>query len=376
MLDEQQLSKATNEISEILNLASLGREQWSLLPDMISQLFPGTFVGLQNIDVVNSTLPFVEFVGVETSDVKTYAEYYHLINPYERHWQAHKNGQIWISDEVLPVTELTNDEFYNDWMSKIGDYDSAIGVRLDATVENEVRLNIQYPTRFFNSYTASALELFKRLKTPLTQAIENTRFLDEKQAQLINTSTLLQRVGKAACIIDQNANLYELNDIFEGLLEKADLFAYQNNKIRLSDYRFTYQFESNIRNLALYASASAPSMHIDGAIDSWVVSFTRLPQANSNGLMLHRPYILIVATPLRQRLSNKDIHEFAQLFLLTTSEGRLCQALDRGASLSEAATECGVTYETARSRIKSIFQKTQTTKQSELLILMERYQSS
>ena len=114
--------------------------------------------------MVNGTIPFLEFVGVADGDIQTYADYYYTINPYERYWRNHKDGKVWISDYVLPVSELGQDEFYNDWMSKIGDYDSAIGVKLNATAENEVRFNLMFPTRYFDQYIGPADQVISRLR--------------------------------------------------------------------------------------------------------------------------------------------------------------------------------------------------------------------
>lgn len=55
---------------------------------------------------------------------------------------------------------------------------------------------------------------------------------------------------------------------------------------------------------------------------------------------------------------------------LTVGESRLALRLLAGASLREAAQGLGITYETARTKLKFIFRKTGTHRQAELVLLL------
>jgi len=60
------------------------------------------------------------------------------------------------------------------------------------------------------------------------------------------------------------------------------------------------------------------------------------------------------------------------IYRLTSAETDLALRLLAGQSLSAAAGPLGITYETARSRLKSIFRKTGTHRQGELVALLAR----
>jgi len=60
------------------------------------------------------------------------------------------------------------------------------------------------------------------------------------------------------------------------------------------------------------------------------------------------------------------------LFKLTPAESRLASELARGTAISAAATSTGITLNTARDRLKSIFAKTRTRRQAELVSLIAR----
>ena len=59
-------------------------------------------------------------------------------------------------------------------------------------------------------------------------------------------------------------------------------------------------------------------------------------------------------------------------FDLTPAEARLVARLMTGESLRSCAKALGIKYETLRSRLKSVFQKTKTHRQAELVMVVIR----
>lgn len=65
-----------------------------------------------------------------------------------------------------------------------------------------------------------------------------------------------------------------------------------------------------------------------------------------------------------------DEHLLSALFDLTPAEATLARLLAQGATLAEAGVRLGLRRETVRTRIKSVFQKTNTHRQAELVRLL------
>ena len=78
---------------------------------------------------------------------------------------------------------------------------------------------------------------------------------------------------------------------------------------------------------------------------------------------------MAILTDLNQRPAHLDI-ALAQSFGLSPGEARLAVALCSGDALRAAASLLGITYETARSRLKSVLAKTGTRRQAELVALL------
>jgi DNA-binding CsgD family transcriptional regulator len=61
-----------------------------------------------------------------------------------------------------------------------------------------------------------------------------------------------------------------------------------------------------------------------------------------------------------------------RLFRLTPAEARLAAGIATGASLNEVADSLGIGRETARTQLRSVFAKTGTTRQAELVRIITR----
>jgi DNA-binding CsgD family transcriptional regulator len=57
---------------------------------------------------------------------------------------------------------------------------------------------------------------------------------------------------------------------------------------------------------------------------------------------------------------------------LTTREAMLAQALGEGDTVAQAAERLQIRYETARTHLRRILSKTRTSRQTELVLLLER----
>jgi DNA-binding CsgD family transcriptional regulator len=69
-------------------------------------------------------------------------------------------------------------------------------------------------------------------------------------------------------------------------------------------------------------------------------------------------------------IMDESIDRLRSHFGLTPAEARLALLLVTGETLRSAAVKLSITYETARSQLKSIFNKTRTHRQAELVIVI------
>jgi DNA-binding CsgD family transcriptional regulator len=94
----------------------------------------------------------------------------------------------------------------------------------------------------------------------------------------------------------------------------------------------------------------------------------------ANALRFDRglPLVAVFVTD-PDRAPQLDVRDIALAFRLTVAEARLVQSLAEGRSIIEAAAELSIQPETARKRLKVVFEKTDTHRQAELVRLALLY---
>ncbi|MBN9270722.1 MAG: helix-turn-helix transcriptional regulator, partial [Mesorhizobium sp.] len=106
---------------------------------------------------------------------------------------------------------------------------------------------------------------------------------------------------------------------------------------------------------------------------SYQIGVVPLPRSKgSRSLFSGGPLFLVVVRNLTRPAGTGTMADLGAAFGLTAAEQKLCDLLLLGNSLKEAADILGIAFETVRQRLKAIFHKTGTHKQSELIALLGR----
>ncbi len=174
--------------------------------------------------------------------------------------------------------------------------------------------------------------------------------MDEK---LFSFLGLLDKVGAPAALIDQRGNIVEYNMLARQLIRTDDIdmsqtggkpFTGRTIQSVLTDMFGTVAFEhpSSNRRLAFQA------LDIVAADDTY-----RL--------------MLLIDLTLRPKACGPALEK---IFGLTVAEGRLAAELSNGIALASIARERKVSITTLRTQLASIFAKTGTSRQPELVALL------
>ena len=160
------------------------------------------------------------------------------------------------------------------------------------------------------------------------------------------------------------------NQSAERVFRRADGLSVRAGSLRASDASSDAALHAAVR----VATATEPSLTAPGAIHvariesqrPYQLVVTPLPQGTETMKGLPTPHVMVViADPDRARAVPRQSLE--SLYGLTPREAALAAALTEGATLKEAARALGMMYETARSHLRRVFEKTGTCRQSELI---------
>ncbi len=174
----------------------------------------------------------------------------------------------------------------------------------------------------------------------------------------------LERMGCGGLVLDASGEILQTNRTAEQLLSDA------RDK---GDHA-----GRSTRNALKQLLASGTTRFTTGRRDAWVV----IPRQDARELILHAvpitdedvltgPHTIVILIDL-DLSPQPSATTLQKLFGLTSAEARLAARIATGAPLAEIADESGISVSTARSQLASIFLKTHTRRQGELVALLAR----
>ncbi len=176
---------------------------------------------------------------------------------------------------------------------------------------------------------------------------ENVVDLQEKNSTLTG---VLDSLAVGICVYDHSGKkIYSnrsANDSGLGRQQLSDL----NSYVQLS-------LDSSRKKLPELAKIESLNVAL---IDASAISDATLPPNAAT---------LAVSLP---SLSSKSFQDFCKVHYLSASEADLLWALYQSRNLRDAGSQCGITYESARTYLKRIYLKTGCSDQPSLMLMIER----
>jgi DNA-binding CsgD family transcriptional regulator len=180
------------------------------------------------------------------------------------------------------------------------------------------------------------------------------------------------RLGLSAIVLDHDGRVVDLNDAAKKFLGTC---------IRIVDGRLGgMDRNSNEHFQSLITAATQPQVEMNAGQDSFVllpgagvrsvIAYAApIPPVGKDEAVIPGTIILLVSQDGHRE---PDTRLLEALFAFTPAEMRLAVALARGLDLQSIAQTHNVTIGTLRVHLKSIFEKTNTSRQAELILLLAR----
>jgi DNA-binding CsgD family transcriptional regulator len=182
----------------------------------------------------------------------------------------------------------------------------------------------------------------------------------------------LDHVDRAAILLDDMGLVFKMNAAAERLMGHGVTIS--NRKLRAS----TRDGDRLLQRPIAIAAANKPP-HESPPLDAVAIPRRNgrplvvqgAPLVNSARDLFQQARAILIIRDLDHRMEPDDFL-LRELFALTPAEIRLAKAIAGGRKLSEVARLLGVSSETARAHLKSVFAKSGAHSQSELSVLLDR----
>lgn len=363
----QSIAKISEEISSVVNEAALGRRCWSDLCSTFTSAFPGSYAALLNQSFVKPEVSFAVSDGLEERHISSFLSHYAHVNPWRRFWQHAHNGAILVAERDDPARQFQGSEFYEEWMKAVGDYDAAVGLRLQVEDDQIVYLPVHFSTKLSEVYEPSLEEVMRNARRSLNNALQIACYMRDQGERIAAASALTSLNNVIAFVVDRRLRLKEANQRALDAFQRGCPVSCRQGTVRFARPSTNAMLASS---LAMAPRDYAQKVLMAGDFERWIISVNQLPLPSSYELVQGHDYFLVQVHALDAASDPPSSRLLVEAFGLSPSEIRLSQSLASGLMLADAAALNGISYENARQKLKTIFRKTGVASQSELRALL------
>jgi DNA-binding CsgD family transcriptional regulator len=304
--------------------------------------------------------------------VAMYTTHWHSFDPWAASPLTPRStaGLVLHGEELISRTDLRQTAFFNEFGRLYGIVGLAGFIEVSPQALSCISL-ITPPER--TPFSTTDAEFLHSLLPSIRRAIDLHRRLSGAELMSLCSAAILDRLPQGVLLLSRRGTVRSTNRAANEILRARDGLLLDRGELRGATPTATNQLRDAVsaaitRNPArrdnVVLSLPRPSLR-----RPYSITIAPLP---SSQRMLMSPgeavVVMFVADPDKSTLV--DPETVAHVLGLTPTEARLACYLVAGLTLEEAASHLGVRIATVRWRLKIIFQKTDTHRQSDLVRLV------
>jgi DNA-binding CsgD family transcriptional regulator len=359
------------DIIDDIYQASVEPEAWQRVVDGIHSLLPAAGVDVQGYYQGNHLMVQQ---GHDPDFIEEYKRSYAGSNP----WAAHIHEMPVGIPVVMAESPYLPEVLRTDWQRFMEENSAGYGIGLPVLTQPDriFFLVIQYAAKWTAKLDPSAAELARALARHLGRSFDISIRLGAAQSPADGLPALLERAGAPILVVDGSLRLRHATRRGEALLATGGpLRTEALGRIALSNPEAHAALAAAVRSCVRGELAGAAPSLIAVATPAGPQRIVIVPLAADSAIskgpvgrfFAERLAMLLVLTASG---SNDPLAAARKRFGLTAAEGELARALCGGDNLRDYAARRGVTLATVRNQLKSVFSKTDTHRQGELIALL------
>jgi DNA-binding CsgD family transcriptional regulator/PAS domain-containing protein len=358
---------------DLIYKAAGDASRWPTVVHRLAEALNGTASTLHGHQIPSQESHFSADWNVDPRAVTEYTEYF----GYRNIWRFFRpnllqTGSVRVTQELCPKEVFVKSEYYQDYLRRY-DLFHAVAVTLRRDGRDFSNLTIFRP-RGALMFDEAERRLLVILAPHLVRAFElhsRIQGLENKANVLEDT---LDRQTAAIVLLDSRGMVVFRNKSARSLFESQKDLRITRDEIQASNPSEHKKLTRLIRGAA--CTGAGVSSHPGGAVTISRNAFKRplhvlVSPLRTDALRLGHTSpaaVLFITDPEEEPLLPEEWLQ--QLYGLTPAESRLALLLAAGNAPKEAAQQLQVGISTVRSQLKSIFAKTDTNRQSELVRLL------
>jgi DNA-binding CsgD family transcriptional regulator len=365
-------SEALSKLLEALYEAPLDPSRWEEFLRLTAAATGGEAAALLFHDSSDAESAMSKEWGFHPEVAQLYAAHYGAIDVWRTAVTA-ASDWVGVSERFVPSSALVRTEFYNDLLSPYG-IPHGIFAMVESGPTRVANLSVCRGVRA-GPFTQQNLEIVRFLKPHIQRAYRLHSELAEANSCSAGLLCVLDALSTAVILIGPRMNVVTMNRAAERIVGARDGLLATSAGLQAER-----QAESDLLMRSITQAASA--RRVDGLSVGATVLVSRralcplhiliTPVRNSTSFTPCTAQtisaVVFVIDGSQRRRPAQDI--LRALFGLTPAECRVALLLGDGHAPRKIANMVGVTDNTVRSQIKSIFSKTGAKRQGELIRLL------
>lgn len=281
-------------------------------------------------------------------------------------------GEVFTVAEFVGESEFFNSEYYREYITP-SDVRHIMGADLVGPDGLSARLRITRP-KARDNFGEAEKALCKQLLPHLELAIELHARILRTESERAFYEDAIDKLAMGVVILDRNVRVLRKNHAAEGLLKERRGLSQVGGALQVGDNQENRAFRNLLEDVMEAHRRFEPGfvrafrIADSGSVTGLGLLVRPLPPIESSDGSSNPTAAIFVSDPHQPRQAPSDI--LIDLFGFTPAESKLALRLVNGLTLDEASEELGISRNTAKSHLSSVFSKTGVARQTQLIQLI------
>jgi len=319
--------------------------------------------------------------GCTPEFAKSYREHFAALNPFLATNLRNLpmiDAKVTFARDIVPADVLIRTEFYNDWMRPQGITPEHFGIALSPDPANAAILAVAPHCSANGQMQDAYIRRLHRLRPHLARAIEMRRKLAKALELQTALGGALDVIDASAFVLSPEGKVLHANASAQAMLSEAVVLALKRDAtLSATNPRDAAALDGAIAKAKIVSPAVGPPIRVTAGPSgevylAWVLSPRGGPEGGARSRLgaieaLDRSdALLLLLRPLDRPVAVSP-GSLQSAYGLSPAEARLTAALVAGDTLADYASRHDLARNTLRNQIASIFSKTGTSRQAELV---------
>lgn len=369
------MSVSEDDVLKLVGLAydaALDERKWTPFLEAFAAAVGGSSAILRSNDMQTQSASFNASIGYDPAWQAAYCNRFAKIDYFNHVMNQHAPGKIFSSDQHFDQSKLRKSEYYNDYL-RPQDKVNLIGTFLLKEGSHSLVLGIQRGKRA-GAFEDKELQMMNTLAPHITRAVQLHRKVNTVTAEKMHAQGALDQMRMGVILTNRFGTPLHLNRAAELMMTQDTGLGVFHNRLAVHSPSETAKLHQLIADAAvgINAVATGGDMRITMPNKVEFLHCLVTPVSPEISFMLNASIgsdciAIFLTKPGNLQLSPKRL---VTLYKITPAEARLAAKLAALRTVEEASDDLGIAVSTARSQLKSVFAKTGTQSQAELLMLL------